>query len=178
MKLTKLQALNITRILAHYRVVCETHKIGYLNSPGLVDQLEEYLTTETLAPLDEACVTVYEEEPTGDYDPQAYVLGVELHPLKPAHATVISSSTYPANVEVMLEFETSITETIVDRPESKTDLLVSGLPVDNVTFIRRVGSELHVAENLDGNMTWHRFCILDLPSDWEILPPNVLIEIE
>lgn len=108
-----------------------------------------------------------------ELDPDSYALGADLHDLKVAKATIISSSVGDPDDEVTLEFENTDGEDV-----NVCDLLVNGDAIGPITHVRRKGTELHVAEN-NGGRAWHRFHVSRFPKGWaDALPLDDLIEIE
>ncbi len=167
MELTKNQALSLIKTLLHYQFVCERAGFTQVHSPELLEQLR--------ASAPEDATSADPGQVNGDSATESYVLGSELHDLVALQATAIGSSVARQNAEVTLEFECNSAPGV-----NVTDLLVNGIAVDDVTFIRRTEeNELLVAERYDGCLAWHRFHVPKFPKSWtELLPVEDLIEIE
>ena len=129
---------------------------------------------------DEADDESEEDDGEGDGDSEeeletdSYALGRDLHDLKVAKGKIISSSVGDPDDVVTLEFE----HTEGDDADV-CDLLVNGDPVGPIVYVRRKGSELHVAEGSDDDRTWHRFNVSRFPKGWaDVLPVDDLVEVE
>ena len=179
MKLTKDQALELIKALSHYQIVCETTRVSCLGSSELLARLRTFVLDEPelgLDPVPEGVVLVRddvnESDEIGCSSAESTVLGMELHDLSAVQAIAVGSSVARPNDEVTIEFE-HVTLNV-------TDMLVNGIPVNNVTFIRRTEeNDLLVAERHDGSLAWHRFHVQGYPKGWtELLPVEDLIEIE
>lgn len=182
MKLTKNQSLELIKTLSHYQIVCETSRIPYLHSPEFLALLHAFVIDEPVEPaIFQSSIRSVSENidvrrvPPEESATESYVLGTELHGLKPVEAKVIGSSVATQDDEVMLEFECT-----PGRDLNVTDLLISGMAINNVTFVRRTEeNELLVAEHYNGDLAWHRFYVPKFPEGWtELLPVEDLIEIE
>lgn len=103
------------------------------------------------------------EDEEDDLESDCYTTGDELHEL-----TAVKSD------EGAVEFE----HVEADGDEGcRVDLLVDGYTqIEDVTYLRRKGKELHVR---DGNADWSVFYVNKFPKDWAVaLPLNQLVEVE
>lgn len=204
MKLTKEQALDLVKVLSHYGTFTDVVNV---NVSGLCSELEDYVLSdgeeveeETDDEEDEED-TAAAEGPSGEEDeeepreqeddegseaasageeadeqgdeelyPDCAVHASTLHDLKAVKAKVISSSVGDPDDEVRLEFE---------ECDSECDLLVDGDPTCRVQYVRRSGTELHVAELTEqGLRNWHVFGVLKFPKEWTAaLPVGELVEV-
>lgn len=205
MELTKRQALDLVKVLSHYETSNEQVDADVR---GLRCDLEDFVlaeeeTTDEEADEeaegedeeaadeedeeecseqeddegDEADDASEETDEGGDREePSSYVGGDDLHGLKACKGQVISSSVGEPDDDVLIEFEH-----VAAGRETNVDVLINDGEdfIGPVTLIRRMGTELHLAEELDGALTWHRFAVSRFPKGWaNVLPVNELVGVD
>lgn len=204
MKLTKQQALDLVKVLSHYETSTvqvdadvrslrcdleefvlakeETDEEADEEGEGAGEEAddeedEEERSEQEDDASDEADDAGEEADEEGDdEEPTGYVRGDDLHALKPCKGQVVSSGVGDPDADVVIEFEH-----VSCGRETNVDVLINDGEdfIGPVTLIRRKGAELHIAEELDGNVTWHRFAVSRFPKGWaDALPVNQLIEVD
>lgn len=204
MKLSKKQALDLVKILTHYQTLVPDGDIADVH--GLRCNLEERVLNgdedeEEIDDEEDKEDDGTDKEDSGEKDDEepgeaedeedeevddggpedeekldvdSYARSRDLHDLKPAKAKIIGSSTGDPDDEVILEFEHTGGDDV-----NICDLLVNGEPIGPITYVRRKGNELHIAENNRGKRVWHRFHVSRYPKGWaDVLPLDDLVEVK
>ena len=195
MKLTKQDALDLTKVLFHYETL--TGVVLPFDLGGLQEELESFLLEGTEDEQDEDLEEegeidsegedssrdeeVDEEEDVqsdpdadddeeGGEDPEhdAECTAGELTSLKSLSGRIVSSGVGEPDDKVKLSFDE--TDLVVDWDGS-----LSYIPV---SFMKRLASELQVGERVEQEIVWHRFSIPKFGKKWvEQIGPGLLYKV-
>jgi hypothetical protein len=204
MKISKKDALDLVKVLTHYqtfdqlvnvdvRGLCQDLEEFVLERDGEDDYEEDERDDEEVEEDDkEKDEEELDEQEDGESDEDdgegeeddgegeaAYVTtGVNLSNLKRVKARVISTSDTDFEVDdpVTISFESDVYSSDVNLIVETDDLRSS---IGPISYVKRMGSELHVAEGWQSSRTWHRFGVSKFPKGWATeLPLDELVEVE